>query len=268
MRILFVGDIFGRPGRNIVHERLPELQKQHAVDLTIANGENAAGGFGITPQISEELFELGIDVITTGNHVWDKREIIDYMNSANGNEASLARRVLRPANYPTGSPGFGWYQGRTRGGVPYAVINLQGRVFMAQNDDPFRIADKLLKEITAKVVLVDMHAEATSEKLSLGWYLEGRVTAVLGTHTHIPTADEQVLPGGTVMQTDVGMTGPYDSVIGVQKELILQRFLTNMPGRFEAATNDVRLCATLIDCDADTGRATAVQRIMLKENSN
>ena len=193
MRILFVGDIFGRPGRNIVHERLPELQKQHAVDLTIANGENAAGGFGITPQIAEELFELGIDVITTGNHVWDKREIIDYMNSANGNEASLARRVLRPANYPAGSPGFGWYQGRTRGGVPYAVINLQGRVFMAQNDDPFRVADKLLKEITAKVILVDMHAEATSEKLSLGWYLEGRVTAVLGTHTHIPTADEQVL---------------------------------------------------------------------------
>ena len=234
LRILFVGDIFGRPGRTIVHERLPELQKQHAVDLTIANGENAAGGFGITPQIAEELFELGVDVITTGNHVWDKREIIDYMNSANGNEASLARRVLRPANYPAGSPGFGWYQGRTRGGVAYAVINLQGRVFMANNDDPFRLADELLKQITAKVILVDFHAEATSEKISLGWYLEGRVTAVLGTHTHVPTADEQVLAGGTAVQTDVGMTGPYDGVIGVQKEQILQRFLTNMPGRFEA----------------------------------
>lgn len=267
MRILFVGDIFGRPGRTIVHERLPELQKQHQVELTIANGENAAGGFGITPQIAEELFELGVDVITTGNHVWDKRELIDYLNSANGNEASLARRVLRPANYPGGTPGFGWYQGRTRSGVDYAVIDLQGRVFMANNDDPFRVADDLLKRITAKVVLVDIHAEATSEKVALGWYLEGRVTAVLGTHTHVPTADEHVLPKGTAYQTDVGMTGPYDSVIGVVKENILQRFLTNMPGRFEAASDDVRLCATLIDCDAATGRATAVQRIMLKESN-
>jgi len=265
LRILFVGDIFGRPGRTIVQERLPELQKEHAVDLTIANGENAAAGFGITPQLAEELFELGIDVITTGNHVWDKREIIDYMNSANGNEASLARRLLRPANYPAGSPGFGWYQGRTRAGVPYAVINLQGRIFMTSNDDPFRVADELLKRITAKVILVDFHAEATSEKVSMGWYLEGRVTAVLGTHTHVPTADEQVLAGGTAVQTDVGMTGPYKGVIGVQKELILQRFLTNMPSRFEPATEDVRLCATLIDCDAESGRATGVQRIMLKQ---
>ena len=267
MRILFVGDIYGRPGRNIVHERLPELQKQHGVDLTIANGENAAGGFGITPQIAEELFELGIDVITTGNHVWDKREIIDYMNSANGNETSLARRVIRPANYPGGTPGFGWYQGRTRSGFDYGVINLQGRVFMASNDDPFRVADELLKGITAKPVLVDSHAEATSEKIALGWYLQGRVTAVLGTHTHIPTADEYILPKGTAYQTDVGMTGPYDSVIGVQKEMILQRFLTNMPGRFESASNDVRLCASLIDCDAQTGRATKIERIMLKESN-
>jgi metallophosphoesterase (TIGR00282 family) len=253
LRILFVGDIYGRPGRNIVHERLPELQKQYGVDLTIANGENAAGGFGITPQIAEELFELSIDVITTGNHVWDKREIIDYMNSANGNEASLARRVLRPANYPEGAPGFGWYQGRTRSGFDYGVINLQGRVFMTNNDDPFRVADELLKKITAKTVLVDIHAEATSEKIALGWYLEGRV-------------NENVLPKGTAYQTDVGMTGPYDGVIGVQKEMILQRFLTNMPGRFEAATNDVRLCATLIDCDAATGRAAKIERIMLKES--
>ncbi len=265
MRILFVGDIFGRPGRTIVHERLPELQKKYGVELTIANGENAAGGFGITPQIAEELFELGVDVITTGNHIWDKREIIEYMNSANGNETSLARRLLRPANYPAGSPGFGWYQGRTRSGVDYAVINLQGRVFMANNDDPFRVADELLKQITAKVILVDMHAEATSEKLSLAWYLEGRATAVLGTHTHVPTADERVLAGGTAVQTDVGMTGPYESVIGVQKDQIVQRFLTNMPARFEAATNDVRLCATLIDCDAETGRATGIQRIMLRQ---
>ena len=266
MRILFVGDIYARPGRNIVHERLPELQKQYSVDLTIANGENAAGGFGITPQIAEELFELGVDVITTGNHVWDKREIIDYMNSANGNEGSLARRVIRPANYPASTPGFGWYQGRTRSGFDYGVINLQGRVFMANNDDPFRVADDLLKRITAKAVLIDVHAEATSEKIALGWYLDGRATAVLGTHTHIPTADEHVLPKGTAYQTDVGMTGPYDGVIGVQKEMILQRFLTNMPGRFESASGDVRLCASLIECDAVTGRATKIERIMLKES--
>ena len=266
MRILFVGDIFARPGRTIVHERLPELQEEYGVELTVANGENAAGGFGITPQIAEELFELGVDVITTGNHVWDKREIIDYMNSANGNEKSLARRVLRPANYPAGSPGFGWYQGRTRSGVDYAVINVQGRVFMANNDDPFRVVDELLKQITSKVILVDLHAEATSEKVALGWHLDGRVTAVLGTHTHVPTADEQVLPGGTAVQTDVGMTGPYSSVIGVQKELIVQKFLTNMPSRFEPATDDVRLCAAVIECDAATGRASSIQRIMLRQN--
>ena len=265
MRILFVGDIFGRPGRTIVHERLPELQRQYAVELTVANGENAAGGFGITPQIAEELFELGTDVITTGNHVWDKREIIDYLNSANGNEASLARRVLRPANYPVGSPGFGWYQGRTRSGVAYAVINVQGRVFMANNDDPFRVVDELLKQITAKVIVVDLHAEATSEKVALGWYLDGRVTAVLGTHTHVPTADEKVLPGGTAVQTDVGMTGPYDGVIGVQKDLIVQKFLTNMPSRFEPAVDDVRLCAALVECDPVTGRASSIERIMLKQ---
>ena len=187
------------------------------------------------------------------------------MNSANGNEASLARRVLRPANYPAGTPGHGWYQGNTRSGVPYAVLNLQGRVFMANNDDPFRITDDLLRRTTAKVILVDIHAEATSEKIALGWYLEGRVTAVLGTHTHVPTADEKVLPGGTAVQTDVGMTGPYDSVIGVQKDQIVQRFLTNMPTRFEVASNDVRLCATLIDCDPVSGRATGVERIMLRQ---
>ncbi|HVP55532.1 MAG TPA: TIGR00282 family metallophosphoesterase [Candidatus Eisenbacteria bacterium] len=265
MRILFVGDIFARPGRTIVHERLPELQSQYGVELTIANGENAAGGFGITPQIAEELFELGIDVITTGNHVWDKREIIDYLNSANGNETSLARRLLRPANYPADTPGFGWYQGRTRSGVEYAVINLQGRVFMVNNDDPFRAADELLKKITAKVIVVDLHAEATSEKVAFGWYLDGRVTAVLGTHTHVPTADEQVLPNGTAVQTDVGMTGPYAGVIGVHKEQIVQKFLTNMPSRFEPASEDVRLCAALVECDPATGRASRIERIMLRQ---
>lgn len=263
MKILFIGDIFGRPGRTIVRERLRELMQQHAVDLVIANGENAAAGFGITPPLAEELFELGIEVITTGNHIWDKREIIPYFQSADGNPYSPARRVIRPANYPAGMPGWGYYEGKTRGGVPYAVINLQGRVFMTSNDDPFRVADELLKQIAAKVILVDMHAEATSEKISMGWYLDGRVSAVLGTHTHIPTADEHVLPNGTAYITDVGMSGPYDSVIGVKKELIINRFLTNMPVRFEAASGNVKLCAAVIDCDETTGKARSIERVMI-----
>ncbi len=263
MRILFVGDIFGRPGRTIVKERLKELAATERADVIIANGENAAAGFGITPQIVDELFELNIDVITTGNHVWDKRELIDYFQSANGDQHSPARRVLRPANYAPKLPGWGVYEG-LKSNVPYAVINLQGRVFMASNDDPFRIADQLLEKIKAKVIFVDMHAEATSEKIALGYYLDGRVTAVVGTHTHIPTADERVLPGGTAYITDVGMTGPYDSVIGVRKELVIERFLTNMPARFEPATGDPRLCAVMVECDAATGRATSIHRIMLQ----
>jgi metallophosphoesterase (TIGR00282 family) len=263
MRILFIGDIFGRPGRMIVKDRLPGLVSQFAIDLIIANGENAAAGFGITPALAEDLFELGIDVITTGNHVWDKREIVDYFESADGSPHRPARRLLRPANYPSGMPGWGLYQGQKKD-VSYAVINLQGRVFMASNDDPFRVVDQLLKEITAKVVLVDIHAEATSEKISMGWYLDGRVTVVVGTHTHIPTADERVLPGGTAYITDVGMSGPYDSVIGVQKELVVSKFLNNMPVRFEPATGDVRLCAVVVDCDAATGRARKIERVMLK----
>jgi metallophosphoesterase (TIGR00282 family) len=230
VRILFIGDIFGRPGRVSVREQLPAFVRERPVDLIIANAENAAGGFGLTPAIVEELFDLNIAVLTTGNHVWDKREIIEYFQSANGNPHSPARRVLRPANYPAGTPGIGMFEGRV-GDVPYAVINLQGRVFLPQNDDPFRVADCLIAKTQARIVIVDMHAEATSEKVAMGWYLDGRVTAVLGTHTHIPTADTRILPGGTAYQTDVGMTGPYDSVIGVQKELVIQRFLTNMPAR-------------------------------------
>ena len=263
MRILFIGDIFGRPGRTIVKDRLTSLVKEQKIDLVIANGENSAAGFGITPPLAEELFELGIDVLTTGNHVWDKREIIDYFEMANGNQHSMARRLLRPANYHSGMPGWGVYEG-SKSGVPYAVINLQGRVFMASNDDPFRVADQLLKQINAKIIFVDMHAEATSEKISLGWYLDGRVTALVGTHTHIPTADERVLPGGPAYITDVGMTGPYDSVIGVKKELVIGRFLNNMPARFEAATGDVRLCAVVIDSDEKSGHARSIERIMLK----
>ncbi|HYG99203.1 MAG TPA: TIGR00282 family metallophosphoesterase [Terriglobales bacterium] len=265
MRIIFIGDIFGKPGRHIVRELLPDLVRARSIDLVIANGENSAAGFGITPALAEELFDYGIDVITTGNHVWDKREIIEYFHMADDNPYSPARRVLRPANYPDGTPGWGVYEGRTRSGIPYAVINLQGRVFMGTNEDPFRYADDLISRTTSKVILVDFHAEATSEKIALGWHLDGRVTAVLGTHTHIPTADERVLPGGTAYQTDVGMTGPYDSVIGVAKECILQKFLTNMPVRFEPASGDVRLCAAIIDCDPETGRAHQIERLMVDE---
>lgn len=262
MRILFIGDIFGRPGRTIVQERLRELVREHRIDLILANGENAAAGFGITPALAEDLFDLGIDVLTTGNHVWDKREIFDYFASVDGDMHGPARRVLRPANYAPDLPGHGVYEGR-KNDVPYAVINLQGRVFMTSNDDPFRTADRLLEQIKARIILVDVHAEATSEKVALGWYLDGRVTAVVGTHTHIPTADERVLPGGTAYITDVGMTGPYESVIGVKKELIIDRFLHNLPMRFEPATGDPRLCAVVIESDDETGRARSIRRIMV-----
>jgi metallophosphoesterase (TIGR00282 family) len=263
MQILFIGDIFGSAGRKIVRDHMPQLVETHKVDLVIANAENAAGGFGLTPVIAEDLLDLGCDVLTTGNHIWDKREIMDYFNSANGNVR--ARRVLRPANYAQGVPGVGVFEGTTKGGQKYAVINLQGRVFMQNNDDPFRKADELLPQLTSKVIVVDMHAEATSEKIAMGWYLDGRVTALIGTHTHVPTADNRVLPKGTAYLTDVGMTGPYDSVIGVQKEQILQRFLTGLPMRFEAAKGDPRFCAVLIECDHTTGRASSIQRIMLGE---
>jgi metallophosphoesterase (TIGR00282 family) len=230
----------------------------------IINGENAAGGFGITPSIAEEIFDLGAQVITTGNHIWDKREIFEYMAVPSDSHAR-GRRILRPANYAVTTPGFGLYEGALDDGQTYAVMNMQGRVFMSSCDDPFRKADELLAKIKAKVILLDFHGEATSEKVALGWYLDGRVTALLGTHTHIPTADERILPQGTAYQTDVGMSGPYDSVIGVEKELVLQRFLTGMPGKFEAAKGNPKLCATLIECDGVTGRAYRIQRIMLGE---
>ena len=260
MRILFIGDIFGRPGRTIVRDSLKSLLREHAIDLVLANGENAAAGFGITPALAEELFDLGVEVITTGNHIWDKREIVDYFISADGDPHSPARRVLRPANFASDLPGRGFYEGR-KNDVPYAVINLQGRIFMSSNDDPFRKADELLKQVKAKIIFVDLHAEATSEKIALGWYLDGRVTALVGTHTHVPTADERVLPGGTAYITDVGMTGPYDGVIGVKKELVVGRFLNNMPVRFEPATGDTRLCAVVVDCDDATGKARSIARV-------
>jgi hypothetical protein len=268
VNILFVGDVFGSPGRHIVREHLPHVLDTHAVDLLVINGENSAGGFGITPSIAEELFDLGAHVITTGNHVWDKKEIFEYMTVPAGSHVR-GRRVLRPANFAHGTPGFGLYEGELGNGTKYAVINLQGRVFMASSDDPFRKADELLDQIArntnAKVILFDFHAEATSEKAALGWYLDGRVTAVLGTHTHVPTADERLLHHGTAYQTDVGMSGPFDSIIGVETELVLKRFLTGMPGKFEAAKGNPKMCATLISCDGATGRAHHIQRIMLGE---
>jgi metallophosphoesterase (TIGR00282 family) len=249
MRILFIGDIFGSPGRRIVADHLQDIVKAQAIDLAIAHAENSAGGFGVTPQIAEDLFKLGIDVLTTGNHVWDKREIYEYLDRT--------PRLLRPANYPPGTPGKGVVVVKN-----CAVINLQGRVYMPNTDCPFRAADQILAELdpAVKVRFVDFHAEVTSEKISLGWYLDGRVSAVVGTHTHVPTADTRVLAGGTAYQTDAGMTGPYDSVIGVEKEMIVKRFLTTMPVRMEAARNIVELHSVIVDVDDSTGKATSIRR--------
>ena len=258
MNILFIGDIFAAPGRRIVADHLQDIVETNRIDLAIANAENAAGGFGITPAIAEELLGLGLDVLTSGNHVWDKRELYDYF--------ARQPRLLRPANYPN-APGRGVLVYRARNGVDCAVLNLQGRTYMPVTDCPFRKADQILGELEPqiKVKFVDFHAEVTSEKIAMGWYLDGRVTAVVGTHTHVPTADERVLPKGTAYLTDVGMTGPYDSIIGVEKEQVLQRFLTNMPGRFEPATGDVRFSAVVIDCDPESGRATAIERLVLHQ---
>ncbi|MDE3201548.1 MAG: TIGR00282 family metallophosphoesterase [Acidobacteriota bacterium] len=263
MNILFVGDIFGSAGRRIVREHVGHVCATHNVELLVINAENAAGGFGVTPQIAEDLFDLGADVLTTGNHVWDKRELMEHLKSVPADSHERARRILRPANMQKGLPGYGIYEGVTKSGVPYAVVNLMGRVFMNGTNDPFQAATDIVTGLKAKVIVVDFHGEATSEKVAMGWHLDGKVTAVLGTHTHIPTADERVLPGGTAYQTDVGMSGPYDSVIGVETELVLHRFRTGLPGKFEAAKGNPKMCAALIQCDAETGRATAIQRIML-----
>jgi 2',3'-cyclic-nucleotide 2'-phosphodiesterase len=265
LRILFVGDVFGSAGRRIVREHIGHVIAGRGVDLVIMNGENAAGGFGLTPAIADELFDLGAHVLTTGNHIWDKKEIIDYLRAAPPDSHERARRVIRPANYAPNSPGYGYYEGALPSGQTYAVVNLQGRVFMASNEDPFRVCDALLGKIAAKVIVVDIHAEATSEKAAIGWYLDGRVTAVIGTHTHVPTADNRVLNHGTAYQTDVGMSGPYDSIIGVEKQLVLDRFLTGMPGKFEPAKGDPRMAALLIECDGVTGRAFSTERLLLGE---
>ena len=255
MKILFIGDTVAQAGRSIVHQHLRRLQEEYGVDLTILNCENAAGGAGITPKIADEFFDWGVDVLTSGNHIWDKKEIFRYLNDNS--------RILRPANYPPDNPGRGKVVVKTRSGDEVAVLNLQGRVFMPDTDDPFRVADRELADLPAqvKVVFVDLHAEATSEKIAMGWYLDGRVSAVIGTHTHIPTADETILPGGTAYQTDAGMTGPFMSVIGVMKEIALRRFLTQIPERFESASQDARLNGVLIDVDASTGKARSIERV-------
>jgi metallophosphoesterase (TIGR00282 family) len=254
MNLLFIGDIFASPGRGLVARNLSRIVRENAVDLTIANGENSAGGFGITPLIAEELFSLGIDVLTSGNHIWDKKEIYDYF--------ARQPKLLRPANYTDDLPGSGVLVVEAGNGVHCAVINLQGRTHMPATNDPFRKADQILGNLNGavKVRFVDFHAELTSEKMAMGWYLNGRVTAVIGTHTHVPTADTRILSGGTAYQTDVGMTGPYDSVIGVDKDIILRRFLTSLPVRMEAARHGAELHAVIIEVDEKTGKATAVRR--------
>ena len=253
MNILFIGDIFASPGRKLVMEHLADIVETNRIDLAIANAENAAGGFGITPSIAEDLLAMGLDVLTSGNHVWDKRDLYDYLDRQ--------PRLLRPANYPQ-APGRGVIEYRARNGVDCAIMNLQGRTYMPATDCPFRKADQLLREMDAgiKVKFVDFHAEVTSEKMAMGWYLDGRVSAVIGTHTHVPTADTRILPGGTAYQTDCGMTGPYGSVIGVDTDIILQRFLTALPVRMEASRHSPELHAVIVDVDEATGKARAVRR--------
>jgi len=257
MKLLFVGDIFGKPGREIARRAIPALVATRSIDLVIANVENSAAGFGVTGDIADTILEFGVDVMTSGNHVWDKKEVLDYI--------ARQPRLLRPGNFPAGVPGRGSYLARTRTGEPVGVINLMGRVFMTPLDDPFALAVREIEALRAKtrVILVDFHAEATSEKVAMGWHLDGRATAVIGTHTHVQTADERILPKGTAYLTDAGMTGPHDSIIGVTIEAALGRFLNAMPAKFEAASGNPRLNAVMITADAASGRATAIERINL-----
>src|SRR5258707_11772395 len=257
MRILFIGDIVGRPGRELVRDGLRGLVEYHSIDFVIANAENAAAGFGITREIGDQLLDWGVEVMTSGNHIWDKKEALDYIGAE--------PRLLRPANYPAGAPGNGSYLARTRGDCSVGVVNVMGRVFMLNIDDPFTV---VLREVQAlkertRIVFVDFHAEATSEKIAMGWHLDGRATAVVGTHTHVQTADERILPKGTAYLTDVGMTGPHDSIIGVDIQAALGRFLTALPARFETATENPRLNAVIVEADQQTGLAADIERVSL-----
>ena len=258
MKVLFIGDIVGKIGRTATKALLPTVVTRYKIDLVIANGENAAAGFGITDKIVAELLGCGVHVITTGNHVWDKKEFIPQISKEN--------RVLRPLNYPPGVPGYGSLLYPLHNSMKVAVINLAGRVFMSPIDCPFRVGKEEIERLSAftKIIIVDFHAEATSEKIAFGYYVDGKVSAVIGTHTHVQTADEKVLPGGTAYITDVGMTGPSDSVIGIEKGQIIERFLTSMPMRFETAQGEGIFSALVIEIDEETGRSTAVQRLQLR----
>jgi 2',3'-cyclic-nucleotide 2'-phosphodiesterase len=257
MKLLFVGDIVGKPGRNAVRHFIPVLREKHGLDLCIGNSENVANGAGITPDTADDLLGAGLDLLTSGNHTWSKREISGYLDKPDA-------RQLRPANYPGDAPGRGFTVLSTRGGARLGVINLEGRVFMKPLDDPFRLAERLVAEFRAqgvRCIFVDMHCEASSEKNAMGHFLDGRVSAVLGSHTHIQTADERVLPGGTAFITDVGMCGPWDSVIGLRKENAIERFLTQRHSSFEVATGDVRLQGAIVEIDDETGRARSIVRV-------
>ncbi len=259
MKLLFIGDIVGKPGRDMVRKGLRGIVETHGVDLVIANAENSAAGFGITKDIGDTLLEWGVDVMTSGNHIWDKKEAIEYI--------ATEPRLLRPANYPPGVPGRGSYLAHTGDGRSVGVINVMGRVFMLNIDDPFQIVLREIETLKRRtnVILVDFHAEATSEKVAMGWHLDGKVTAVFGTHTHVQTADERILPKGTAYLTDAGMTGPHDSIIGMMIEPSLARFVSAMPSRFEPASGNPRLNGVVVDVDDKTGRATAVTRVSYSE---
>lgn len=258
MRVLFIGDIVGEPGRHAIKELVPKLIKREKIDFVVANGENAAGGSGITPMLADELLGYGVDVITTGDHVWKRKEIVDRI--------STDSRILRPANYPRGTPGSGSTVVESKGGVSVGVINLQGRVFMQAIEDPFKAVKAEIERIKnkARVIIVDIHAEATSEKIALGWFLDGEISAIIGTHTHVQTADEKILPKGTAFLTDAGMTGPFDSVIGRNKEQIITRFMTQMPAKFEVPEGDIQLHGAIVDIDEKTGKAEAIKRVQEK----
>lgn len=253
-KILYLGDIIGGVGRSALKTLLPRLLKRYKPNLVIANGENSAGGFGITPAIFEELISLGVDVVTSGNHIWDKKEIIDYIGTT--------EKLIRPANYPADAPGHGYAVVTTDMGVKVGVLNLSGRVFMDSIECPFTTGMELVAELSKEtsIIVVDMHAEATSEKIALGWYLDGLVSAVIGSHTHVQTADERILPEGTAFITDAGMTGPIDSVIGVDKDIIIKKFLTNMPMRFEVATDNPELQGVFLEIESD-GKAVKIERV-------
>ncbi|MDQ5984973.1 MAG: 2',3'-cyclic-nucleotide 2'-phosphodiesterase [Syntrophus sp. SKADARSKE-3] len=255
MRILFIGDIVGKPGRLAVRELLPRLIADRQVDFVIANCENAAAGFGVTKDIVDDLFGYQIDVLTSGNHIWDKKEVMEFIDDYEA--------LLRPANYPVRAPGHGSVLMPTPAGIRVGVINLAGRIFMHPLDCPFLSAEKEIARIgkQADVIFVDIHAEATSEKIAMGWFLDGKVSAVVGTHTHVQTADERILPQGTAYLTDAGMTGPFDSVIGTRKETVLDRFLLQMPNKFDVAKGDIRIQGVLIDIDETNGKALAIERL-------